>query len=162
MGRADADAGGVGTTTGVVRAFWSPTCRRTTLNVYPSLSAKGHAHSQGGEMSQSTTTSARTPEAARGVAPTSAIDGTTPESVLITAQEVLFSTRMALLLRKASGPHRWIDAIRDAAGSLHLPPPRQHHRGDACSRERPRGPAERPGLGAPSIMPGRPPPAWML
>src|SRR5271170_1969547 len=37
---ADADAGGVGTTTGVVRAFWPPTCPPMTLDVYPSMSAK--------------------------------------------------------------------------------------------------------------------------
>ena len=89
-------------------------------------------------MSQSTTTSVRTPEAVREVAPTAANDGTTPESVLITAQEVLFSTRMALLLRKASTRHRWIDAIRDAAGSLHLPPPRQHYPRDTGYLERSR------------------------
>ena len=89
-------------------------------------------------MSQSTTTSVRTPEAVGEVAPTAANDGTTPESVLITAQEVLFSTRMALLLRKASTRHRWIDAIRGAAGSLHLPPPRQHYPRDAGYLERSR------------------------
>jgi hypothetical protein len=85
-------------------------------------------------MSQSTTTSARTPE----VAPTSAKDETSAAPVLITAQEVLFSTRMALLLRKASTPHRWIAAIRGAAGSLHLPPPRQHYPRDTVYLERAR------------------------
>ena len=100
---AGADAGGVGTTTGVVRAFWPPTRPRMRLDVYPSMSAKGrHANSQGGEMSQSTTTSARTPEVVHEAAPTLEKDGT---SALITAQEVLFSTRVALLLHKASTPH---------------------------------------------------------
>ena len=86
-------------------------------------------------MSQSTTTSARTPEVVHEAAPTSGKDGT---SALITAQEVLFSTRVALLLRKASTRHRWIDAIRVAAGSLHLPPPRQRHPVDTGYLERAR------------------------
>jgi hypothetical protein len=85
-------------------------------------------------MSQSTTTSATTPE----VAPTSAKDETSAAPVLITAQEVLFSTRMALLLRKSSIPRRWIDAIRGAAGSLHLPPPRQRYPVDTGYLERAR------------------------
>ena len=89
-------------------------------------------------MSQSTTTSATAREVVQEAAPTSEKDGTTPESVLITAQEVLFSTRVALLLRKASPPHRWIGAIRVAAGSLHLPPPRQRFPMDTGYLERAR------------------------
>lgn len=89
-------------------------------------------------MSQSTTVSAITREAAHEVEPTPGKDGTTPEPVLITAQEVLFSTRVALLLHKASRPHRWIDAIRVAAGSWHLPPPRQHYPKDTGYLERAR------------------------
>jgi hypothetical protein len=42
------------------------------------------------------------------------------------------------LLRKASTPHRWIDAIRVAAGSLHLPPPRQRYPMDTGYLERSR------------------------
>jgi hypothetical protein len=109
------------------------------LNVYPSLSAKGqHANSQGGEMSQSTTTSARSREVVHEAAPTSGKDETSAAPVLITPQEVLFSTRVALLLRKASAPRRWIDAIRVAAGSVHLPPPRQRHPVDTGYLERAR------------------------
>jgi hypothetical protein len=89
-------------------------------------------------MSQSTTASARTPEAVHEVALTSEKDGTTPDPVLITAQEVLFSTRVALLLRKPSLPHRWINAMRGAAGSLHLPPPRQRYPRDTGYLERSR------------------------
>ena len=89
-------------------------------------------------MSQSTTTSATTREVVHTAAPTSGKDGPPPASVLITAQEVLFSTRVALLLHKASTPHRWIDAIRVAAGSLHLPPPRQRHPTDTGYLERSR------------------------
>ena len=83
-------------------------------------------------MSQSTTTSARTPEVIHEAAPTSGAPA------LITAQEVLFSTRVALLLRKASTRHRWIDAIRVAAGSVHLPPPRQRFPMDTGYLERAR------------------------
>ena len=89
-------------------------------------------------MSQSTTTSATAREVVQEAAPTSEKDGTTAAPVLITEQEVLFSTRVALLLQKASTPHRWIDAIRGAAGSLHLPPPRQRHPVDTGYLERAR------------------------
>ena len=89
-------------------------------------------------MSQSTTASATTREAVQEVEPTSEKDGTTPEPVLITEEEVLFSTRVALLLRKASTPHRWFGAIRVAAGSLHLPPPRERHPVDTGYLERAR------------------------
>ena len=102
---ADADAGGVRTTTGVVRAFWPPTCRRMRLDVYPSMSAKGrHANSQGGEMSQSTTTSATIREVVHTTAPTSEKDETSAAPVLITEQEVLFSTRVALIAAKGVQP----------------------------------------------------------
>jgi len=89
-------------------------------------------------MSQSTTTSARTPEVVHEAAPTSEKDGTSAAPALITAQEVLFSTRVALLLRKASPVHRWMDAIRAAAGSVHLPPPRQRYPMDTGYLERAR------------------------
>ena len=89
-------------------------------------------------MSQSTTTSAKAPEVVHEVAPISGKDWTSAAPVLITAREVLFSTRVALLLRKASTPHRWINAIRVAAGSLHLPPPRQRHRLETGYLERAR------------------------
>ena len=89
-------------------------------------------------MSQSTTASATTREAVQEVEPTSEKDGTTPEPVLITEEEVLFSTRVALLVRKASDPLRLIGAIRVAAGSLHLPPPRERHPVDTGYLERAR------------------------
>jgi hypothetical protein len=89
-------------------------------------------------MSQSTTTSASTREVVHEAAPTSGKDGTSAAPALISAQEVLFATRVALLLRKASIPRRWIDAIRVAAGSLHLPPPRQRYPMDTGYLERAR------------------------
>ena len=89
-------------------------------------------------MSQSTTTSATNREVVNTAAPISEKDTTSPASVLITEQEVLFSTRVALLLRKASTPQRWIGAIRVAAGSVHLPPPRQRYPMDTGYLERSR------------------------
>jgi hypothetical protein len=89
-------------------------------------------------MSQSTTTSATTREVEHTAAPTSEKDGTSSAPVLITAQEVLFSTRVALLLGRKSTPRRWIDAIRVAAGSLHLPPPRERFPIDTGYLERAR------------------------
>ena len=89
-------------------------------------------------MSQSTTTSAETREVVQTAAPTSGKDETPAAPNLITEQEVLFGTRAAMLLRKASTPHRWIDAIRVAAGSLHLPPPRQRYPVDTGYLERSR------------------------
>jgi hypothetical protein len=89
-------------------------------------------------MSQSTTTSATIREVVQEAAPTSEKDETSSALVLITAQEVLFSTRLALLVGKASTPRRWIDAIRVAAGSVHLPPPRQRHPVDTGYLERAR------------------------
>lgn len=89
-------------------------------------------------MSQSTTTSAAPREVVHTAAPTSATKGTSPASVLLTEQEVLFATRAAVLPPKTSAPRRWIDAIRVAAGSLHLPPPRQHPARDLGYLERAR------------------------
>jgi hypothetical protein len=89
-------------------------------------------------MSQSTTTSATTREVVNTAAPTSEKDGPSPAPALISAQEVLFATRVALLLRKASIPRRLIDAVRVAAGSLHLPPPHQHYPTDMGYLERSR------------------------
>jgi hypothetical protein len=89
-------------------------------------------------MSQSTTTSAETREVVPTAAPTSRKDGPSPAPNLITEQEVLFGTRAAKLPRKASNPHRWIDAIRVAVGSVHLPPPRQRHPMDTGYLERAR------------------------
>jgi hypothetical protein len=89
-------------------------------------------------MPQSTTTSATTREVEHTAAPTPEKDVTSSAPVLITAQEVLFSTRVALMLGKASTPRRWIDAIRVAAGSLHVPPPRQRFPIDTGYLERAR------------------------
>ena len=89
-------------------------------------------------MSQPTTASAIAREAVHEVEPTSGKDETSAAPVLITPQEVLFSTRVALMLGKASTPRRWMDAIRAAAGSVHLPPPRQRHPVDTGYLERAR------------------------
>jgi len=103
------------------------------------MSAKGHANSQGVEMSQSTTTSVGSREVVREAAPTSEKDERLAAPVLITEQEVLLGTRAATLPPKVSAAqHRWIAAIRVAAGSLHLPPPRQRFPMDTGYLERSR------------------------
>ena len=90
-------------------------------------------------MSQSTTTSATIREVVHNAAPTSEDKGTSPASVLITEQEVLFGTRAAdALLHKESTRHRWFNAIRGAVSSLHLPPPPQRYPRDAGYLERAR------------------------
>ncbi|BBX48014.1 hypothetical protein GCM10009641_09420 [Mycobacterium cookii] len=65
-------------------------------------------------------------------------DGTPAAPVVITEQEVLFGTRAATSSRVASAPRRWIGAIRAAAASLQLPPPRQHYSTDTSYLERSR------------------------
>jgi hypothetical protein len=79
-------------------------------------------------MSQLTTTSADKREVVHDSAPTSEKkDTTAPASVLITEQEVLLGTRAAALPAEAPTRRGWIEAIRTAVGSLHLPPPRERH-----------------------------------
>jgi hypothetical protein len=56
--------------------------------------------------------------------------GTAAAPVLITEQEVLLGTRVAVSPRKESIPRRLFDAVRVAANSLHLPPPHQHYPAD--------------------------------
>ena len=78
-------------------------------------------------MSQSTTTSATNREVVNTAAPISEKDTTSPASVLITEQEVLFGTKAAAQLLEGSTHRGLIEAIRTAVGSLHLPPPRQRY-----------------------------------
>jgi hypothetical protein len=78
-------------------------------------------------MSQSTPTSAVTPDAIQDAEPTLATDGTSHAPVFITEQEVLFSTAAAMSLRPASISRRLIDAIRVVGAALHRPPARRHY-----------------------------------
>jgi hypothetical protein len=77
-------------------------------------------------MPQSSTTSAATPDVIQDVEPTSVKGGVSPAPVLITEQEVVFSTAAALSSRPASKSRRLIDAMRGAVAALRLPPPKQH------------------------------------
>lgn len=77
-------------------------------------------------MSQPSTTSAATPEVIEDVEPALVDDAVSDAPVLITEQEVAFSTAVALSPRPASRPRRLIEAIRAAGAALRLPPPKNH------------------------------------
>ena len=77
-------------------------------------------------MSQSPITSAATPDVIQGAEPTMVQDGMSDAPVLITPQEVVFSTAAALS-RPASISRRLIDAIRVVGAALRPPPPRRHY-----------------------------------
>ena len=78
-------------------------------------------------MSASTTTSATTHDVIPATAPIAPKASAAPAPVLITEQEVVFGTRVVVSPQKASIHRRLFDAVRDAAHSLHLPPPHQHY-----------------------------------
>ena len=77
-------------------------------------------------MPQSSTTSAATPDVIQDVEPTSVKDEMSQPPVLITEQEVAFSTAVALAPRPPSKSRRLIDAIRTAGAAFRLPPPKKH------------------------------------
>jgi hypothetical protein len=77
-------------------------------------------------MSQSPTTSAATPDVIQDAEPTSVKDGTSHAPVLITPQQVVFSTAAATSSRPASISRRVIDAIRGIGAAVHQPPARPH------------------------------------
>jgi hypothetical protein len=77
-------------------------------------------------MSQSPNTSAATPDVIPHAEPTVVEDGTSHAPVLITPQEVVFSTAAARSLRPATISRRLIDAIRVVGAALR-PPPLQRH-----------------------------------
>ena len=78
-------------------------------------------------MSQSPITSAATPDAIQDAEPTLVKDGTSHAPVLITPQEVMFSTAAAISPRPASISRRLIDAIRVVGAALDRPPARRHY-----------------------------------
>ena len=77
-------------------------------------------------MSQSSTTSAATPDVIEDAEPTVVKDGASREPVLITPQEVVFSTAAATS-RPASITRRLIDTIRILGAALYRPPAERHH-----------------------------------
>jgi hypothetical protein len=89
-------------------------------------------------MSQLTETSVTPEDVDHRTVQSSSKGATLPAPVLITEQEVLFGTRAAISPHRASLPHRWIGAVRTAAISLRLPPPREHYPTDLGYLERSR------------------------
>ena len=61
-----------------------------------------------------------------------------PAPVLITEQEVLLGTRVAVSPPTVSIARRLFDSMRAAASSVHLPPPHEHHPTDMGYLERSR------------------------
>jgi hypothetical protein len=98
-----------------------------TLDAYQGITTEGGKPTrQGGEMSQSPTTSAATPDVIEDVEPTVLKDGTSHAPVFITEQEVVFGSAAALSSRPASISRRLIDAIRVVGAALDRPPARRH------------------------------------
>jgi len=81
-------------------------------------------------MSDTTAISAPTSDVVHTTTQISPEVGAAKAPVVITEQEVLFGTRAALSSGRLSIPRRLFAAVRDAAGSLHLPPPRPHYPAD--------------------------------
>jgi hypothetical protein len=77
-------------------------------------------------MSQSPTTSAATPDVIHDAESTVVKDGMSDAPVVITSQEVVFSTAAALS-RPGSISRRVIDAIRVVGAASHRPPARRHY-----------------------------------
>ena len=82
---------------------------------------------RGGEMSQSPKTSAPTPDVVQDAEPTLLKDGLSHAPVIITQQEVVFSTAAAMSSRPASISRRLIDAIRVVGATLQPRPARRHY-----------------------------------
>ena len=78
-------------------------------------------------MSQSPKRSAATPDVIQDAEPTSVKDGTCHAPVLITPQQVVFSTAAATSPRPGSISRRLIDAIQVVGAALHRPPARRHY-----------------------------------
>jgi hypothetical protein len=99
-----------------------------TLDGYQGMSSEGGKPTRrGGEMSQSPTTPAATPDVIPDAEPTSVKDGMSDAPVLITPQQVVFSTAAATSPRPASISRRVIDAIRVVGAALYRPPARRHY-----------------------------------
>jgi hypothetical protein len=81
----------------------------------------------GGEMSQSPITPAATPDVIDDAEPTVVKDGISHAPVLITPQEVVFSTAAAISPRPAAISRRLIDAIRVVGAAWDRPPARRHY-----------------------------------
>jgi hypothetical protein len=78
-------------------------------------------------MSQSPKTSAAAPDVVQDAGPTVVKDLASHAPVLITQQEVVFSTAAAISPRRPSTSRRLIDSIRVVGAALHRPPARRHY-----------------------------------
>jgi hypothetical protein len=78
-------------------------------------------------MPQSPKTSAATPDVVQDAEPTLAKDATSPAPVIITPQQVVFSTAAAMSSRPASISRRLIDAIRVVGAAMQPRPARRHY-----------------------------------
>ena len=78
-------------------------------------------------MSQSPKTSAATPDVVQDAEPTLVKDGMSDAAVMITPQEVVFSTAAAMSSRPASISRRLIDTIRVVGAALQPRPVRRHY-----------------------------------
>src|SRR6202011_941014 len=82
----------------------------------------------GDEMSESPTTSAKTPDVIQDPEPTLVEDRVSQAPVLVTEQEVMFSTAAAAVpLRPTTITRRLTDAIRVVGSPLYRPPARRHY-----------------------------------
>ena len=78
-------------------------------------------------MSESPTTSARTPDVIQDPEPT-LVDRVSQERVLVTEHEVMFSTAAAAVpLRPTTITRQLTDAIRVVGAALYRPPARRHY-----------------------------------
>ena len=78
-------------------------------------------------MSQPSTTSAAIPDVIQHAEPTLVMDWTSHAPVVITPQQVVFSTAAAMSSRPATISRRLIDAIRVVGAALNRPPARRHY-----------------------------------
>jgi len=78
-------------------------------------------------MSQSPTTSEVTPDVVEDAEPTLAKDESSHVPVLITPQQVVFSTAAAVSSRPSSISRRLIEAIRVVGAAAHRPAARRHY-----------------------------------
>lgn len=78
-------------------------------------------------MLESLTRSVATPDVIKDAEPTPVANGVSHAPVLISEQEVRFSTAAAVPLRPSKITHRLIEAIRVVSAALHPPPARLHY-----------------------------------
>lgn len=78
-------------------------------------------------MSQSPNTSAAIPDVIEDAEPAVVKDATSHARVVITEQQVVFSTAAARSLRPASISRRLSDTIRVVGAAIQVPPARRHY-----------------------------------